>query len=339
MLLTGPAGSGRKTILTQLAWRLLCQADENRGSQHGPCGRCMACRYLKEGVHPDFRLLSPQEGEKTLPIDRLRRELVNDLFLRPQLGRNKVYILEADYLSESAQNAILKSLEEAPPYAYIFLTATRPDQVLPTILSRLEVYRMSPYADSALYDIIRLHGIETESRPARLAVLLAAGNPGEAIRLAGCDWLDEIIDTGSWLWQLLQQPGHAVLLTDGYNKVAALRDSAASSQQQERLNALLTLYDLRLQLSLDLLYENQSGQLAGAGRQTEAAIWLRELLPSAVLPLAAAEQALEALRSFNQALARNGNFEISCCRTLLRLQQALSTAGMAGSSSRGGPCR
>ncbi|MDD2214323.1 MAG: hypothetical protein PHR21_07305 [Oscillospiraceae bacterium] len=328
LLLTGPRGSGRKSVLTELAWRLLCQGGQAGATQTVPCGSCRACRYLKEGVHPDFRLLAPQAEEKILPVDRVRREFVNDLFLRPQLGRYKVYILEADYLSEGAQNAILKSLEEAPPYACIFLTAARPDQVLPTILSRLEVYRTAPYEDTTLYDILRLHGVETEHRQTRLAVLLAAGNPGEALRLSGCDWLDEVMDTGAWLWQQLQQPGHAALLTDGYNKVAALRDAAAG-QVPERLHALLTLYTLRLQISLDDLYKQRSGPAAAAAArgQTAAVGWLRDLLPAADLPLTAIELALEALRSFNQALSSNGNFEIGCCRTLLQLQQALSVTG------------
>jgi DNA polymerase-3 subunit delta' len=91
------------------------------------------------GVHPDYRELELQEKEKVIPVDAVRQRIGADLYHQPQLGMRKVYLVDADALNEQGQNALLKSLEEPPPYAIFLLTALSARHLLPTIVSRAVV--------------------------------------------------------------------------------------------------------------------------------------------------------------------------------------------------------
>ena len=88
-----------------------------------PCGRCVPCRKAEQEIHPDIMTLSgPKEG-KPITVDQIRA-LRADAYIRPNEGERKVYLLrEADEMNPSAQNAMLKLLEEGPSYAAFLLLA------------------------------------------------------------------------------------------------------------------------------------------------------------------------------------------------------------------------
>ncbi len=127
--------SARTRLARALAAALLCE----RPGRDGACGRCPSCRYMAGGVHPDYRELELQEKEKVIPVDAVRQRIGADLYHQPQLGMRKVYLVDADALNEQGQNALLKSLEEPPPYAIFLLTALSARHLLPTIVSRAVV--------------------------------------------------------------------------------------------------------------------------------------------------------------------------------------------------------
>ena len=107
-ILSGPAGSGRHTLARLLCGAMLCTAS----SGERPCGRCAPCRKVSSGVHPDVTVISgPGEG-KPITVDQVRA-LRSDAYIRPNEGERKIYLLEqADRMNQSAQNAMLKLLEE-----------------------------------------------------------------------------------------------------------------------------------------------------------------------------------------------------------------------------------
>ena len=107
-ILSGPAGSGRHTLARLLCGAMLC-ADS--GGER-PCGHCAPCRKVSSGVHPDVTVISgPGEG-KPITVDQVRA-LRSDAYIRPNEGERKIYLLEqADRMNQSAQNAMLKLLEE-----------------------------------------------------------------------------------------------------------------------------------------------------------------------------------------------------------------------------------
>ena len=138
-ILSGPENSGRHTLARLLAAGMLCTAQGER-----PCGRCTSCVKVAKGLHPDVSLISgPGEG-KPITVDQVRT-LRADAYIRPNEGDRKIYLLEgADQMNASAQNAMLKLLEEGPPYSAFLLIAGNAGGLLQTVRSRCEELALLP---------------------------------------------------------------------------------------------------------------------------------------------------------------------------------------------------
>ncbi len=138
-IISGPAGSGRHTLARQLAAAMLCA-----GSGEKPCGKCGPCLKVRKGVHPDVSTVTGPEEGKPITVDRVRL-LRADAYIRPNEGERKVYLLEgADRMNAPAQNAMLKLLEEGPPYAAFLLIAGNAGGLLQTVRSRCEELVLTP---------------------------------------------------------------------------------------------------------------------------------------------------------------------------------------------------
>lgn len=136
-ILAGPAGCGKRTLAALLAQAMVCT-----GEGEAPCGRCSGCRKAAAGIHPDVVRLGG--GEKDITVSQVR-ELKADAYIRPNESDRKVYILEnAQDMNESAQNALLKLLEEGPPYASFLFLTDNAGAILPTVRSRCELLSLSP---------------------------------------------------------------------------------------------------------------------------------------------------------------------------------------------------
>ena len=128
-LISGPEGSGKHTLADLIAGAMLCQDPD------GPCGLCRACRKLQSRSHPDYLVIDDPE-KKTVPVDLIRQARA-DLFIRPNEGNRKIYLFpRAQDMGIPGQNALLKVLEEPPPYGVFLLLADNPDKLLPTVRSR-----------------------------------------------------------------------------------------------------------------------------------------------------------------------------------------------------------
>lgn len=138
-VISGPAGSGRHTLAWLLAEGMLCTSQGEK-----PCGKCGSCAKVLKRIHPDVSVITGPEEGKPIAVDQVRL-LRSDAYIRPNEGERKVYILErADQMNASAQNAILKLLEEGPPYAAFLLIACNADGLLQTVRSRCEVLTLMP---------------------------------------------------------------------------------------------------------------------------------------------------------------------------------------------------
>lgn len=138
-ILSGPAGSGRHTLARHLTAAMLCT-----GQGEKPCGTCGPCLKVMKEIHPDVaRITGPEEG-KPITVDQIRT-LRSDAYVRPNEGKRKVYLLEnSDQMNASAQNAMLKLLEDGPPYAAFLLLAGNAGGLLQTVRSRCEVLALMP---------------------------------------------------------------------------------------------------------------------------------------------------------------------------------------------------
>ncbi|MGY3892802.1 DNA polymerase III subunit delta' [Aeromonas enterica] len=129
-LLLGDPGLGKAQLAERLARLHLCQQPD-RGE---PCGQCHSCQLFDKGHHPDLGTLSADS--KTIGVEAIR-EICARLQNSAQLGRGKVVIIpDAERMTESAANALLKTLEEPAGDSLLLLIASQVSRLLPTILSR-----------------------------------------------------------------------------------------------------------------------------------------------------------------------------------------------------------
>ncbi|MBQ7572268.1 MAG: DNA polymerase III subunit gamma/tau [Bacteroidaceae bacterium] len=133
-LFCGPRGVGKTTCARIFAKTITC---EHLGENGEPCGECESCRAFDEGRSMNIHELDAASNNSVDDI----RELIDQVRIPPQVGRYKVFIIdEVHMLSQQAFNAFLKTLEEPPKYVIFILATTEKHKILPTILSRCQVY-------------------------------------------------------------------------------------------------------------------------------------------------------------------------------------------------------
>ena len=144
-ILEGPSGSGRHTAARLIASAIFCK--ERSGAF--PCGKCLSCRKVKEGISPDVIYVG--RGERaTIGIDTMR-DLRSSLSYAPVEEEKKVYVIEeADKMTAQAQNSLLLSLEEPPPFVVFILLCTDSTLLLETVRSRAPVIRMERLGADAI---------------------------------------------------------------------------------------------------------------------------------------------------------------------------------------------
>ncbi len=179
-LFSGPPGLGRRTLALRFAQALNCPQPIAPGE---PCGTCRDCRQIEAGRHPDLSIVQAESEGGTLKVEGVR-EVRRLLALKPYQAKYRVALfLRFQEANDSASNALLKTLEEAPAHVVLMLTADTPEQLLPTIVSRCETLRLRPLKIEDVQGELERRGIE--SSQARLIAHISGGRPGYALRLAG----------------------------------------------------------------------------------------------------------------------------------------------------------
>lgn len=178
-LFYGPAGVGKKTTAIALAAALNCLNPQEGDA----CGQCSSCLATAGGTHPDFFQVDPQG--KNIKIDQIR-QLQERLSYRHWQGKYKVALInDADLLTEEGANSLLKILEEPGERTCFILTTSRPQSLLPTILSRCQKYSFRPLRAEEIQGILEQQGIAPAQ--AEIFARLSKGSPGKAIAMATGD--------------------------------------------------------------------------------------------------------------------------------------------------------
>ena len=177
-LFTGPQGSGRRTLALQFAQALNCIRPPAPGDF---CGQCRTCKQIAAMQFIDLSVVRPEEGSTSLKIEQVR-DVQRLLSLMPYEANYRVALLLGfQDATPSAQNALLKTLEEAPKKVILLLTAESAESLLPTIVSRCEVLRLRPLPLDLLQQ--NLEGRGLSKHDAALLAHLAGGRLGYALRL------------------------------------------------------------------------------------------------------------------------------------------------------------
>lgn len=163
-LFTGPPGSGRSHVALAFAGALLCDA--------GGCGSCHSCHLAKRGSHPDLEVIRT-EG-LSLKIDEVR-EIIARASWEPSSSRFRVVVIEdAERLTESAANALLKAIEEPGVRTLWLLCSPTVEDVLPTIRSRCRQIALVTPSTAAVAALL----IREEGAPAEIAEFAARASQG-----------------------------------------------------------------------------------------------------------------------------------------------------------------
>ena len=197
LLLTGPAGIGKRRLAEVLAGALLCESPRSGGSA---CGECAGCRYVAAGQHPDLRVLEPVDVDdegvaksvEAIVVDRVR-SLTEWAQVTSHRGGSKVALIApAERMNAAAANALLKTLEEPPSGTFLILVSHQPGRLLATVASRCQ--RIAAPRPTGAESAAWLAG-QGVADPERL-LAQAGRSPLAALAQGGADYQAE---RASWL--------------------------------------------------------------------------------------------------------------------------------------------
>lgn len=198
-IVNGQRGSGKKLLSRLFAMTLQCESGQNE-----PCGVCKSCVQTKSGNQPDIITIS-HEKPTSISVDEIREQVNGDILIKPYSSPYKIYIIpEADLMTTQAQNALLKTLEEPPEYAIIFLLTENADNLLATIRSRCVMLKLRNIKDKLVKKYL-MEELKVPDYQAELCAAFSQGNIGRATMLAKSEHFNEIKDDAIQLMKYIDQ--------------------------------------------------------------------------------------------------------------------------------------
>ncbi len=298
LLITGPASVGKLTLATLVAKAMLCRGDADAR----PCGTCSACKRLDSGNYPDFMIIEPEDPAKPrIKVDQIR-DLERFLYLTPNESRYKIAIIVSfDGATVGAANALLKTLEEPPPYAYMILLANDAETLLPTIVSRSQQLALRPLNRQRIQQgLITQWGIE-ETQAERIARLSGGRMGWAALAVKEPETVEHMLKALEQLFDLLQSD-----LPERFQKAKTL------ARDEETLMVLLEYWQVIWRDILLLQTGNEKGIIYA---EKQAAI----AEASRAFALETSLETLKALKSAQTALIHNANTQLTVENLFLNL--------------------
>ncbi len=247
-LFCGPRGTGKTTMARLMAKALNCK--EGLGCQ---CNNCDSCKSITRGDHPDVIEI---DAASNSTVDSVR-DLIGNVSYQPIMSPYKVYIIdEVHNMSESAFNALLKTLEEPPSFCVFILATTDPDKIIPTILSRVQRFDFSKVTNQDLVknmkNILKKENIKYDVKALEAVASLSDGGVRDSLSL-----LDQLVsysgeeitlDDVNSLFGLLSKEDELKILSLIHDKktdelITMVRDKYQKGMDIKRLHSdLINLY-------------------------------------------------------------------------------------------------
>ncbi|MCZ0717906.1 DNA polymerase III subunit delta' [Aerococcus kribbianus] len=227
-ILEGMAGSGQEDMARYIAAALLCPNAE------APCGHCQICQRIQNGDYADFLTIAPEE--QSLKVDQIR-QLKQELTISPMEGDYKIFVInQAQTMTASAANSLLKFIEEPSLNMLIFLITPNRDALLPTIQSRCQVIQFPALNSQDFAELLMQAGINSQQ-----AHLLAhlTNDRDQALALAEDEVFSQAVKVSAqWLPLILQKDPRAFTMVQ--TTIKGLSDDRRQHIQFLRLMAFMT---------------------------------------------------------------------------------------------------
>jgi DNA polymerase III subunit delta' len=314
VILAGPRGVGRRLMARELTRALNCTSP--RGPAE-PCGSCGPCHRIAAGTFADLIEVVPQD-RPSIGIEPIKNAL-DELALAPVEGARRVFVFDpAGAITEPAQNALLKGLEEPPGRALIVLIAEREDELLPTVVSRCRTLRLGELSLDEVEEVLVRGGLPRDE--ARQRARWAAGSPGRALD-----------DDGAALAEMAQQVMEAftsgVAYADPMATVEQLRGfvdrgTPETAVKRERIMELGRALGRALR---DAMVQREGARTSRLSGINDALLGLLAALPHGRL-----EAAVEQLGRVEEEVLANVNPTLVMQGLVLDLGTALSTSHAGG---------
>ena len=297
-LFQGEEGVGKEALARTFAAGLQCQSE----SADKPCKECVSCRQMESGNQPDVIWVTREKA--SLGVDEIREQLCNTMDIKPFSSPYKIYLVpEAEKMTEAAQNALLKTIEEPPEYGIVILMTSNISALLPTIQSRCLTMEFRPLSTAVVESYVKEH-CQVPDYQARASAAFAQGNLGKAMRYAKSE---DFIERKDHIMSLLRH----VEQMDLSEMLAVIKDLGT------RKDEVRDYIDLMVLWYRDVLLFKATKDINQLLFQDEASYISREASHRSYEKI---EEILQAFEKAKVRLRANVNFDITMELMLLTLK-------------------